>query len=146
MMYENGNNFHNVWMKTAGNLRIEIRYPKLKVNFSYCFGHRIFQNQVYKFFGIISWVVLYCRFIDCENSIFALQILEKQLHVFAWPTLHKSRETLSYMWKFTWEKDIGERKGHKPVKKCTFYQYHQIFTVLYPPKICMKRIRPPREI
>ena len=51
-----------------------------------------------------------------KNSICALQILEKQLHVFTWPTLHKSRQTLSYVWKFTWEKVIGERKVHDPVK------------------------------
>ena len=51
-----------------------------------------------------------------KNSIFALQILEKQLHDFAWPTLRKSRQTLWYMWKLTWEKDIGERKVHNPVK------------------------------
>ena len=42
------------------------------------------------------------------------------------------------MSKFTWEKDIGERKVHNPVKQCTFYQYHQRFTVLHSPKICMK--------
>ena len=42
------------------------------------------------------------------------------------------------MWKFTWEKDIGERKGHNAVKTCTFYQYRQRFTVLHPPKIYMK--------
>ena len=42
------------------------------------------------------------------------------------------------MWKFTWEKDIGERKGHNAVKKCTFYQYRQRFILLHPPKIYMK--------
>ena len=73
-----------------------------------------------------------------KNLIFALQILEKQLHVSASSTLHKSRQTLSYMQKYTWKKDIGERKGHNPVKKCTFYQYHQRFTVRYPPKTFMK--------
>ena len=51
-----------------------------------------------------------------KNSSFALQILEKQLHVFVWPTLHKSRQTLSYMCKFTWEKEIGKRKVHDSVK------------------------------
>ena len=50
-------------MTTAGNLSIEIRYQKLKVNFNYCFRHGIFQNQVYNFFDIISWVVSYCSFI-----------------------------------------------------------------------------------
>ena len=44
-----------------------------------------------------------------KNSILALQILEKQLHVFAWPTLHKSRQT-SYMWKSTWEKTLAKEK------------------------------------
>ena len=33
------------------------------------------------------------------------------------------------MWKFAWEKDIGERKVLNPVKECIFYQYHQRFTV-----------------
>ena len=42
------------------------------------------------------------------------------------------------MWKFTWEKDTGEKKGHNPLKRCTYYQYHQRFTVLHPPRICMK--------
>ena len=37
-------------MTTAGNLSIELRYQKLKVNFNYCFRHGIFQNQVYNFF------------------------------------------------------------------------------------------------
>ena len=46
-------------MTTAGNLSIEICYQKLKVNSNYCFWHSNFQNQVYTFFCIISWVVLY---------------------------------------------------------------------------------------
>ena len=133
MMHEDGNNFHKLWMTTAGNLSVEICYQKLKVNFNYCFRHDIFQNQVYNFFCIISWLGCFvlqfyrkiCLFFFSEflvirmflkNSIFALQILEKQLHVFAWPTLHKSWQTLLYMWKFTWEKDNGERKVHNPVK------------------------------
>ena len=73
-----------------------------------------------------------------KNSILALQISEKKLHVFVWSTLHKSRQTLSYIWKFTWEKDIGKRKWRNPVKKWTFYQYHERSAVLHPPKICMK--------
>ena len=51
-----------------------------------------------------------------KNPICTLQILEKQLHVFVWPALHRSRQTLSYLWKFTWEKGIGQRKVHNPVK------------------------------
>ena len=47
-----------LWVTTAGNLSVEIRYQKLKVNFSYCFRRGIFQNQVCNFFFIISWVVL----------------------------------------------------------------------------------------
>ena len=50
-------------MTTAGNLSVEIRYQKLKVNFNYCFRHGIFQNQVYNFFCIISWVVSHSSFI-----------------------------------------------------------------------------------
>ena len=73
-----------------------------------------------------------------KNLIFVLQILEKQLHVFAQSTLHKLRQMLSYMWKFSWEKDTGERKVHNPIKQSTFYHYRQRFTVLHPPKICMK--------
>ena len=92
----------------------------------------IILNQVYNFF----WIKWSSRFVQqfyrkiflfffseffvirmfVKNSIFALHILEKQLHVFAWPTLHNSRYRLSYMWKFTWEKDIGERKVQNPVK------------------------------
>ena len=79
-------------MTTAGSLSIEIRYQKLKVNFSYCFRQSIFQNQVYNFFCVISWVTSYSSFIVrfvfffleflvirmfVKNSIFALQILEK---------------------------------------------------------------------
>ena len=52
-----------LWVTTAGNLSVEIRYQKLKVNFNYCFRHGIFQNQVYNFFCIISWVVSYSSFI-----------------------------------------------------------------------------------
>ena len=47
-----------LWVTTVGNLSVEIRYQKLKVNFSYCFRRGIFQNQVCNFFFIISWVVL----------------------------------------------------------------------------------------
>ena len=163
MMHEDGNNFHKLWMTTEGNLGVEICYQKLKVNFNHCFRHGIFQNQVYSFFCIISWMGPFvlqfyrkiCLFFFSEflvirmfvkNSIFALQILGNKLHVFAWYTLHKSRQTLftnldrlcRNMWKFTWGKDTGERKGHNPVKMCTYYQYHQRFTVLHPPRICMK--------
>ena len=130
-MHEDGNNFYKLWMTTAGNLSVEIRYQKLKVNSNHSFRHGNFQNQVYNFFvlfpGSFCTAVLskICLFFTSEflaiwmfvkNLIFALQILEKQLHVFAWPTLHKSWQTLLYMWKFTWEKDIGERKVHNPVK------------------------------
>ena len=55
--------FLKLWMTTAENVSVEIRYQKLKVNFNYCFRHGIFQNQVYNFFSIISWVVSYCSFI-----------------------------------------------------------------------------------
>ena len=152
-MHEDGNNFHKLWMTTARNLSVEIRYQKLKVNLNYCFRHGIFQYQVYSFlyYFMGRFVQLFyrkiCLFFFSEflaiwmflkNSIFALQILEKQLPVFAWPTLHKSRQTLSYIWKFTWEKDNGERKVHNPAKECTFYQYRQRFTVLHSSKICMK--------
>ena len=58
-------------MTTAENLRVEIHYQKLKVNFNYCFRHGIFQNQVYNFFCIVSWVVSYCS-----------AVLSKDLFVF----------------------------------------------------------------
>ena len=105
-MHEDGNNFHKLWMTTAGNLSVEIRYQKLKVNFSYCFRHGIFQNQVYNFFlyhflgrFVAQFYRKICLFFFSEflviqmfvkNSICALQILEKKLHVTAWPTLHNS--------------------------------------------------------
>ena len=50
-------------MTTARNVSVEIRYQKLKVNFNYCFRHGVFQNQVYNFFCIISWVVSCSSFI-----------------------------------------------------------------------------------
>ena len=135
-------------MTTAGNLSVEIRYKKLKVNFNCCLRHGIFQNQSLQFF-LYHFLGCFAQQFYSKISLFffseflairmfvknsTLQILEKQLHVFAWPTLHKSRQTLSYMWKLTWEKHIGERKVHNPVKQCTFYQYHQRSTVLHPPK------------
>ena len=58
MMHEDGNNFCKLWMTTAGNLRVAIRYEKLKVNFIYCFSHGIFQNQVYNFFVLFRSAVL----------------------------------------------------------------------------------------
>ena len=57
-MHEDGNNFHKLWMITAGNLSLEIRYQKLKVNSNWQFPESSLQ-----FFGIISWVVLYSSFI-----------------------------------------------------------------------------------
>ena len=152
-MHEDENNFHKLWMTTEGNLSVEIRYQKLKVNFICCFRHGILQNQGYNFFCIISWVVscssftvrFVCFFlrISCHSNVyekldFCFTDFGIAMNVFAWPTLHKSRQTLPYMWKFTREKDIGEREVHNPVKECTFYQYHQRFTVLHSPKICMK--------
>ena len=131
-MHEDGSNFHKLSMTTAGNLSIEIRYQKLKVNFNYCFRHGIFQNQVYNFFlyfflgcFVVQLYRKICLFFFSEsvviqmfakNSICTLQILEKQLHDFAWPTLQKSRQNLWYLWKFTWEKGIGEIKVYNPVK------------------------------
>ena len=50
-------------LTTAGNLSVEICYQKLKVNFSFCFKHSVFQNQVYNFLCTISWVVSYSTFI-----------------------------------------------------------------------------------
>ena len=130
-MYEAGNNFHKLWIKTTGNLTVEICYQKLKVNFNYCFRHGIFQNEVYNFlYHFLGCFVLQfyrkiCLFFASEflvirmfvkNSIFVLKILEKQLHIYMWPTLHKFWQTLSYGWKFTWEKEIGKRIVHNPVK------------------------------
>ena len=131
-MRMDGNNFGKFWMTTARNLSAEIRYQKLKVNANYSFRHGNFQNQVYNFFlyyflgcFVQQFYRKICLFFFSEflvirmflkNSIFALEILEKQFHFFAWPTLHKSQRTLLYMWKYTWEKDIGERKVHSPVK------------------------------
>ena len=55
-----------------------------------------------------------------ENSIFALQIFEKQVHVFVWPTLPISRQKLSYMWIFTWEKDIAKEEYITQLNKALF--------------------------
>ena len=46
-MHEDGNNFHKLWITTSGNLIVEIRYQKLKLNFNYCFRDSIFQNQIH---------------------------------------------------------------------------------------------------
>ena len=135
-MHENRNNFHRLWMTTAGNLSVEIRYQKLKINFNYCFRHVIFQNQVYNFFWyyFLGRFVLqfnrkiclffFSEFLDirmfAKNSILALQILEKKLHVFVWSTLHKSRQTLSYIWKFTWEKTLAKQKDVTRLKSVLF--------------------------
>ena len=131
-------------MTTAGNLSIEICYQKLKVNSNYCFWHSNFQNQVYTFFCIISWVVLYssviARFagfllrISCHSNVsekfdFCFTEFRKATACLCMthtaPTLTL---TLSYMRKYTWKKDIGQRKVHNPVKQCTFYQYQQRFS------------------
>ena len=84
-------------MTTAGNLSVESRCQKLKVNFKFCFRHCIFQNQVYNFFllfhGSFRKICLFffLEFLVIQmfvkKSTFALQILEKQLIVFAWPKL-----------------------------------------------------------
>ena len=93
-MDEDGNSFHKLLMTTAGNLSAETRYQKLRVNFIYCFKHSIFQNSSLKF--IISYTLsrfvlqlyrkIYLFFFSeflvirmfVKNSIFALQISEKQ--------------------------------------------------------------------
>ena len=66
-----------------------------------------------------------------KNSIFTLQILEKQLHVSAWPTLPKSRQMLSYMWKFAWEKNIGERTVHNQLNTLDFFYKQLVYKQLY---------------
>ena len=77
-------------------------------------GH--FVQQFYRKICLFFFLEFLVIQMFVKKSTFALQILEKQLIVFAWPKLHISRQTLSYMWKFSWEKDIGEIKLHNPVK------------------------------
>ena len=75
-------------MTTAGNLSVEIRYQKL----SYCF--QLLNHFLYYILGcfVQQFYRKICLFFFSEflvirmfvkNSIFALQILEKQLHDFA---------------------------------------------------------------
>ena len=122
-MHENGTTFHKLWITTTGNLRVEIRYQQLKVNFNYCFSHGIFQNQVYKFFvlffGLLRAAVLsqdlfvfFSEFLlirmFVKNSTFALQILEKQLHVCVTHTAQISTDFIVsveiYLGKSHWRK------------------------------------------
>ena len=127
----------------AGNLSIEICYRKLKVNFSYCFRGGIFQNQVYNLFCIISWIVSYSTFIvrfvyfSFQNYLsfdFCFKDFRKAIGCLCVThTAQISTDIVVYV-----EKDIEKRKVHNPVKECTFYQYHQRFTVLHSPKIWMK--------
>ena len=86
-------------MTTAENLRVEVRYKKLKVNLNCRLRHGIFQNQslqffLYHFLGCFAQqfyskisLFFFSEFLAIrmfvKNSTFALQILEKQLHVFA---------------------------------------------------------------
>ena len=130
-------------LTTAGNLSIEICYRKLKVNFSYCFRRGIFQNQVYNLFCIISWIVSYSTFIvrfvyfSFQNYLsfdFCFKDFRKAIGCLCVThTAQISTDIVVYV-----EKDIEKRKVHNPVKECTFYQYHQRFTVLHSPKIWMK--------
>ena len=90
-MHEDGNNFHKLWMTTAGNLSVEIRYQKLKVNFNYCFRHGIFQNQVrfvlYRFWKS-NWMSLrdsHCTNLDrlcriCGNLL-GKKVLAKEKYI-----------------------------------------------------------------
>ena len=73
-----------------------------------------------------------------KNSNFALQILEKQLHVFAWLTLHKSRQTLSYMWKFTWEKTLAKEKYINQLNSVLFINITKDLLNYILPRKCMK--------
>ena len=141
-MHEDGSNFHKLWMTTGRNLNVEIRCKKLKVNFSYGFSIA-FSRIKFTFFlsCLLGRFVLQlnrkiCLFFfqyflpfECLWKIRILLYMILEEHVFAWFTLHKSRQTVSYLRKFTWEKGLGERNVHNPVKQCIFYQYHQRFTV-----------------
>ena len=114
-----------------------------------------FSRIKFTFFCIISLVLSYCSFIVrfvCFSSqnflsfecLWKIRFLLYRFWKSSCMSLHDPHCTnLDRLCRIcgnipTWEKDIAESKGHNPVKKCTFYQYHQRFTVLYPPKICVK--------
>ena len=68
-MDDDESNFQKLWMMTAGNLSVEIRYQKLRVNFIYCFKHRIFQNQVY---NSVLYPGSFCTAVVSEDLVFFL--------------------------------------------------------------------------
>ena len=60
-MHEDGNNFPKLWMTTAENLSVEIRYQKLKVIIALSMAFSRIKFTI--FFCTIFWVVSYSSFI-----------------------------------------------------------------------------------
>ena len=142
---------------------LEIRYQKLKVNSNYSFRHGNFQNQVCKFFLYYflgrfaqQFYRKTCLFFFSEflvirmflkNSIFALEVLEKQLHVFAWPTLHKSGNTLG---KILGKKTLAKQKCITQLNSVLFINITKDLQYYIIPRYAWNAvflwIRPPGEI
>ena len=162
-MQKDGSNFQNLWMTTARNLSVEICHKKLKVNFSYCFRHSIFHNQVYNFSFVLfpGWfhtaivsqdLFLFFLSISCHSNIcekfnFCFTDFRKTITCLRVTHTAQISTDFLYLRKFTWEKSIVERKVHNPVSQCICYQYYSIlysiqqytdWRCIHPPKMCMK--------
>ena len=111
-----GSKFVTKSSKSTSIIALGMAFSRIKFTIFVYFFLGLFSQQFYRKICLFFFSELLVIRMFVKNSIFTLQILDKQFHFFAWPTLHKSQQTLSYMCKFTWEKDIGKRKVHNPVK------------------------------
>ena len=144
--------------KKTSVIALGIAFSGIKFTFflSYFLGRFVLQlyRKICLFFFSDLFVFLISSLIRMfvKNSIFVLQIFEKQWRVFAWLTLHKSQQTFSYLWKFTWEKGIGERKVHNPLKwiVCFLSTSPKIYNICILPRCAWNAIllwiQTPREI
>ena len=72
-----------------------------------------------------------------KNSIFALQIIEKQWHVFAWLTLHKSRQICHICENLLRKKALAKEKYTPHLNSLFFINIIKDLQYIHPPKICM---------
>ena len=127
---------------------MEFSRIKFAIFLYYFMGHFVvqFYRDICLFF--FSECLLIRMFV--KNSICALQILEKQLLVFAWPTLHKSRQTLSYCGNLLGKKTLTKEKGINQVNSVLFINIIKDLQYFILPRYAWNAvflwIRPPREI